>query len=497
MKDYKQTARTISLRNAFIITYTLLAVVFFAGTCIYFIVSRNRLLLAQSENYTTVSARQSSNNIRNFCRSAEMGARLIYDEPDLVSFYPKQEIMTAEEINTVQQLSNIMNKSSYIFDFADFGVIYSSGAVAGNVTDGTRALFGQNVFGRAVLLLGQKSESWTAFFSGNLSRVCFLKKLNDNAVFISSFYATKIGNVFNSMAENTNVAICVTDSTDRVIYGSDNMTVSAGDRLPGDILSRFDGKVNVTVGDDEGAACVIELDNGWRVYSIISPVRLGRGPSLNAESFILIMGLTLLMTFVIAGAIISAVFLSDGSAKRILGKELDTSTGVLTPFYCEERVSELIETSLLGGTWAFTLVKIKDYEIIKERLGSDFTEGGLRMLSDILHEGFGDDAAIGLNSRNEFVVFSDFSDYDIFKAHDALKSKHEEIRARFAELLVGENSDFKLDTAMGVCIYPDHGKDYDELDYKASLALSSALELDNDSLVFFDEKLERKQGGDS
>ena len=61
---------------------------------------------------------------------------------------------------------------------------------------------------------------------------------------------------------------------------------------------------------------------------------------------------------------------------------------------------------------------------------------------------------------------------------------------------MGDYGDYKLDASMGVCIYPDSGRDYDELDSKAAKALASALAMEGDSLVFYEDKPEDKRGGD-
>ena len=60
------------------------------------------------------------------------------------------------------------------------------------------------------------------------------------------------------------------------------------------------------------------------------------------------------------------------------------------------------------------------------------------------------------------------------------------------KVTVGENGDFKLDISVGVCIYPDHGKSFDELEFKARQALSKAMESESDMLYYYDNK---KSGG--
>ena len=495
MNERQESSRIISVRNAMIVVYTLLAVGLFVLTCIHFITSKKHTMLAQSENYTAVAARQSARNVTNYCNFAERGIRLIFDEPELAAFYPQSSSLTADEIGTINKITDLMNKASYVFDYADLGIIYSTGNSAGIVSDGIKSLFGADVYGRADVTLSGRDECWMAFFSGDLSRACYLRRLNDNSIFISSFYATKIGIVFNTIAGESNLMLCLTDRSDRVIYSSDNMNVTPGERLPTDILEDFDGRTNVIVGSEKGAGCSMELDSGWRVYSVARAQGSGRFSASRDETFITIVGISTLLIFISAGLLVCLFFMNPRRSRKKLVSETDDFFGVLTPFYCEEKISDLIETSLVGGTWAFTLVKIKDIAEIRERLGEEFVSGGQKQLANILKESF-PDSAIGINTRDDFVVFTDFSDFDIFKAHENLRATHEEVKKQFESLLVGDNGDYKLDASMGVCIYPDSGRDYDELDSKAAKALASALAMEGDSLVFYEDKPEDKRGGD-
>lgn len=484
----------ISMRNTFVLVYTVLSLMFFGLCCFHFLQTKEVSMLKQSQNYITIAAQQTAKNVCNYCDLAENQVRFVYDDPKLAAFYPEEGELTAEEHATADRLTELLVRASYISDYCDLGVIYSNGASAGIISDGTRSLFGQDMYGRAENMLLGRDECWSAFFSGSLSRACFLKRLNSEAVFICSFYSTKLGSTFNTMTEKSRLSLCVTDRSNRVIYGTDNMTVSSGDRLPADLISGFDDRTNITIAIEGGACCCVELENGWRLYSTVYSGAIGEQKGVSTENFIIIISLSTLILFVLIGMIISSYYTSDKRTKKLIEEETDPDTGVLSAFYCEERISDIIETSLVGGTWAFTLVKIKDAEMIRERLGEEFFKTGQIILAEILRDSFGEEAVIGLNLHDEFVVFTDFSDYDLFKAHKDLRDRHEDAKCQFLKLLVGENADYKLYAAMGTCIYPDHGKDYDELEYNASLALAKALEESGDSFVCFDEKLRGGEG---
>ena len=487
-KTYK-TARIISMRNTFVIVYTVLAALIFALTCVYFISLNTKQLLIQSESYTYAAAAQSQRNVENFCEDVERAQYIVFDEKECTEFYPTKINPSEDDLRIMNRITDILTKASYLGPYADIGIVYRNGLSAGVITDGLKDQMGSNLFQRSVSIMAGRDSCWTVLYPLNVSRGCYLKKINDNAVFIASFYVSKLSGTFIKMQENNNLVMYVTDNDDRIIYATENTSQSTGDRLPYELVERFSGMSNVTVGDSRGGATMTVLSNGWRMYSVVYPNKSGRFGMGVTESFILIVGLSMFILFIFCGFVISAFYTSERRAKKFVEDRTDSTTGLLTPFYFEEEASDFIETALLGSTWSFTKLHIKDQELIAERIGEEFIVDGLVKITKILRTTFGEEAVIGINEYKEFTVFADFTDFDIFKAHEELKARHDECMRAFNTLLVGQREDYKLNIAMGVCIYPDNGRDFDALDYKADVALKEALEKENDSIVYYDEKI--------
>lgn len=488
MNDMQGSGRIISMRNTFIVVYTVLAGLVFALTCFFFIRSNFSSLLAQSENYTLSAAQQSLRMLENFCSSIERTSYIVYDDPNCAAFYPTQQIPSGEEQEMLGRITELLTRSSYLGEYADLGVVYSNGQTAGIITEGIKEIFASGVFRRSFEQLGDADSAWTVLYHQNISRACYFQRINDNAVFIASFYVSRLGNIFSKLGENDNLTIYVADKDDRIIFASDNAAKSTGDHIEFDLINRFKGIRNVTIGDSTGAATRLTANNGWHMYAVVNPNRSGHFGMDKTESFIIIIGLSLIIVFISVGVFISAFYTLEKRSKLMVEDRIDQNTGALTAFYFEEEVSDQIEIALLGGTWSFTKAVIKDQDDIAERLGKDFIAGGIAQLIKLLRAHFGENSIIGIDDDNEITMFTDFSDYDIFKAHDDLRVKHEECVTLFKKLLVGDNEDYKLNVAVGVCIYPDDGADFDQLDYRAGLALSEALEQEGDSIVFYDGK---------
>ena len=492
MEEQNVTERLISMRNTMILVYILLTAAAVAVISVFLLISKDKALMAQSQNYGSVAISQSACTVENFCRNIEHASSIVFEDKEYVSFYPRGSESTSEETELKNRITELFTKASYMSDYCDFGIIYSNNSHAGIISDGTLDLLGEQPFSEAVGLLDGRDEKWNVFYSGNVSRVCFLKKVNDNAYFIASVYSTRFGHVFGKMMNSANLYLYVADEDNRIIYSTDNSESFSGDPMPYEIVEKLSSGTNYSVADKKGVSSVISVSNGWKVYSLVLPTSLGLLGSVHIETFFVIFGITVFIVFIIAGFIISSFYSSKKRAPRIVEDKIDPVTGVLSPYYCEERISDLIEISLVGGTWAFAFVKINNFDIIEERLGSEFTNEALKKISDIITEQFADKAAVGLDTDHDFVLFCDFSDFDIFKAHNDLKAKFSELCKELDSVTVGENGDFKLDISVGVCIYPDHGKSFDELEFKARQALSKAMESESDMLYYYDDK---KSGG--
>lgn len=482
--------RMISMRNVLIFMYTILGLVLLGGVCFYFIRSNNTALNRQSISYTSGSASQAVRSIENFCYGFENAASVVYSEPGAAEFYPENDEPTVEEINKMNELTDRLGSAAYLLDYSDCGVIYSNGMVAGAVSDGLRDCFGTDEFGEALKLLDGRDSVWVCFLDNEVPRACYIRRINEGAVFVGAFFTSSLGNVFDKMLANFELGIYVADENGDVIFAPEFSDVAVGDKLPENMVRELDTPGTV-VSSSRKSQCMMALDSGWKVYTVIYHADSASSNRKFTMFFLLIIFVSALLVFIAGGAIVSAAYVSGGRRPEISTEDVDELTGLISGYYCEEHISDVIETALVGSTWAFALVKIKDYELIRSRLGDDFADEAMRSLSQLLTTSFENDPVIGINDKSEFIIFCDFSDYDIFKAHDAL---HEQIKRVCEELdkltVGGDEEGTKLGIATGVCVYPDDGSTFDELYYAASEALERSMENSSNVCVFY-----KPQGG--
>ena len=484
--DHSIIKRMVSMRNMLLLVYTLLGLALFGIACVYFISSNNTALNRQSVSFTAGSSSQSHRSVESFCAQYENASSIIYAHPDAEKFYPRGTEPTAEEIEKISEITKMLSSSTYLIDYADMGVLYSNDMSAGLVSDGLRDCLGQDEFAKAEEFLGGQEEAWKCFLDAEVPRACFFKRINQNALYVASFYISSLDTIFGDLHGTAGLAVYITDTDNRLIYNTDTDDRSIGDELP-EKVSSVVSKPGAVVSASELSACMLELDTGWKIYSVIYHEGSANRNRMTTLNFVLILTVSIIVVFIVIGVIVSAVYLSTTRTPAIASGGTDELTGLISGYYCEEHISDVMESALIGGTWAFVLVKIKDYELIRSRLGDEFADSAVKSLADLLKDFFENNSVVGVNDKSEFLTFADYSDYDIFKAHDFLHTQLDKLCTQFDKLTVGGEEGTLLGVGMGACIYPDDGGTFDELYFSASEALELSMEEDTNVCVFYNQ----------
>jgi len=190
---------------------------------------------------------------------------------------------------------------------------------------------------------------------------------------------------------------------------------------------------------------------------------------------------------------------SDSRAEKSSPEKVDKLTGLHSSEAVENLIADKIETCISGSTIMLALVSIENYRLINENYGRAGINEALLTVSHTLTEMFGDfedensGNIVGKTDMNEFVIFADFTEYDLFKAHDRLK---ESLRALDAKLKQCELSSDRgmIKCAVGAAIYPDSSTDYDELYECAHNALEESWNNGGKKYVLHKKETQTKGG---
>ena len=133
----------------------------------------------------------------------------------------------------------------------DFGIVYRNNHVVGKISNGTKELFGENLFNDLSSFINRSrtNDGWKTGCNGDYKRIYYTKKINENAVLVLSFYAAELDNVLEYTTGIKDMSIRLVNSSYGIIYSSD--TNEIGESLPKAIRSRIDGINASAIMDDE------------------------------------------------------------------------------------------------------------------------------------------------------------------------------------------------------------------------------------------------------
>ena len=122
------------------------------------------------------------------------------------------------------------------------------------------------------------------------------------------------------------------------------------------------------------------------------------------------------------------------------------------------------------------LVKIKNYELISENYGESAVDEALLKTAEVLRDFYGKNNTVGKTGDNEFAVLADFTDFNLFKAHDRMKANIRQLEEELEKLEL-ENERGMIRCAVGASVYPDDSDDYDTLYENAKAALEDSAQI--------------------
>lgn len=349
-------------------------------------------------------------------------------------------------------------------NYADYGIVYENGTSLGRISDGCRDLFNDNIYGGLSLVLGDGTSSWfTGFYDEDkdvfdFNKLYYVRRINRKALFVSSCYSIELESRVLTEFSSTDLRSVLCDEQGRIIF--DTGSKSPSETVEKEIISLFLTDKDSTFMDNHVIASCSDFDNGWRLITVIEL----QGRAKQSYKFALIM-LVVAFTVFLIFEIIVQMSAARYDPERISYSEsdnVDTVTGLHNAFFTENVILDKIEMSLTGSTFVLMIVNIVNLNAIDETYGEEVREEAMVKVAQAIDDLFGPQHTVGIMKRDEFAVFADFTDINLMKAYDDIKTSVAGLAQRLkrCELDAGRG---EIRTAVGAALYPDCTADYDEL----------------------------------
>ena len=142
-------------------------------------------------------------------------------------------------------------------------------------------------------------------------------------------------------------------------------------------------------------------------------------------------------------------------------------TDFITDLYSRSAAENKIKTYLYGegvsGSHALIVAEINGFELVEESFGKMFANAILKETAANLRDIFRDSDIIGRADGSQFIIF-----VKGLNNTDTLIRKAEQISAAINNSYKTDDGEISVCAKLGISLYPDDGRSYEEL-YSASL----------------------------
>lgn len=403
----------------------------------------------------------------------ERAGSIVTSDPLVLSFNATDEKLDRYEKNvTLNEITEFIDKISLMDSYCDFALIYKNNESAGRLSSGTEKLMTSDSYSFISSLMNGEGSVWAAGVNNDFKRIYHLRRVNDSTVFVSSFFTSELSELFADERQRENSEIYFTAPDNRIVYSSEGNT---GETLDSDHIYD-EAAESCTVVDGQKIECVRVLKNGWKLFCELdnsSAVRVYRKTAVISA----VMAAAAIVILILCSSLLDP---QSGSAKGLAAahKAVDKLTGLYSAETAENLIADKIETCISGSTLMLALVKVINFELIPHSFGAEETEKAILTVSQTIREMYSDGEndkknIVGRTGENEFIIFADFTQYDLFKAHDDLMESVKELDRRLSLCeLTSDRGMIKC--AVGAAVYPDSSADYDDLYECAKQSLDEA-----------------------
>lgn len=473
-------SKKIVYKKAFAVSAVFLLLCSFAvfTYCVY---AFDKKQTEQNSALISSSNLQTKSNITSYMNKLEDISKSLFSNSDYVKYDASAAVRDAyQDIIMQEKLTDFFTSQSLLDNYSDFGIIYKNNYSVGIISEGTLKYLGDDPYDKVEKNLKSEVKKWYTENNDKNNKCFYFRRVNKNAVMVASFYITEFKHLFPDFTQMENENIIVTDDSYNIIYSADGRTGKLDDRY----INMLSNNDNCTVTDNKSIVSASTDDNGWHYFTTLD---LSNQINGYKNAMIICVGI-----FVCALIVYSVVFALVMSIRKPIRnrnvyqrpESVDKLTGLCNAETVENQIAEKIEKCITGSTILLGLVSISNYGLIKGNYGKEGSDETLIKTAEKLKALYGEKNIVGKTGENEFVIFADFTEYDLFKAYDNLKANLVVLENTLKECEL-DNGRGMLKYAIGASVYPMSSNDYDELYDCAKTALDISFKKNDGGCVLY------------
>ena len=459
--------RRTSIASGLIITVTFIITMLFGN---YLILQQNtqtsRDNIYTMNNQLAKGASTKLNKLEDISSRVFLRKSVVSYDASVYSHGDRYEALKIEK-----DIADFLESLSSSDNYNDFFFLYANNHTVGRVSKSTNETFGGNMYETVRGFLKNKQSAWVSGLDGDYERLYLVRTINPGTVSVCSMFTSEMKTIFPEPSTD-NLSFLMTDDNGNVIF-SVNRTDTSDEALR-KLKNEWQEGEPVVVDTLKYAAGSARCGDSWHVITVSDFT------ARNAR-YLRIMLYCSLMLFcgVVLVCLIGLLFSSSRTPDNIIyrgeyaANNIDRLTGLIMNEALENVIVGKIDSCINGTTMVLLLVRIKNFDLISENYGESAVDEAMLKVSSVLRELYGKNNTVGKTGENEFAVLADFTDFNLFKAHDRMKANIRRLEEELDKLEL-ENERGMIRCAIGASVYPDDSEDYDILYENAKTALEDS-----------------------
>ena len=447
------------------------------------VVDRSKTALQNKvSELVAINSRQIELNIDAYLDRMETTPTLLYSDEIYYKYDATDEkISEYNKVKTEEAITDRIVDIGLMNNYNDFGIIYADNHKVGWVSQGTQNLFeGSNLYDSfSEYITDSQQGSWLFGINGSNDRFYYIKRLNPNAILVSSVYTNELSSVFIYPKQIDGMDIRLVDENNTVIYSSKQE--ESGTMLPEEIAAALTGSA-IAPGDSSmviGSEYLINTNvctNGWRVICTV-PTSIIIKEAEDLKSFTMRISALMALIFVLAGLLLIrrvSLPMDDLVMTLQYKAEVDRLSGTMNKATFQETVEKRLIHGAPGTSRAFVMIDMDNFKLINDKNGHSYGDHVIIRFGKLLRSLYDNETLIGRLGGDEFAIYIESTDNqasDTVNFRQTVTAGLDKIMAGFKEEFKEEQADCNISVSMGVYLNNDTSPSFKTLYDKADKAL--------------------------
>lgn len=263
--------RNISIKVKLILSYIVIALLVILITSIMTYNNTSKVMTNKVGELTTAINDQMRLNVNSFQSDIEDVCALAFADKDTREYSSAStKLSDYDQIQLESAISEQLLNNSLLHNFGDFCIVYTDDSTVGRISTNTKSLLGANGLYATVaerIVNESTRDGWFTGVDGNYMRLYYVKRVNDEAVLLTSTYTAELESVLEISEQMRDMKVNIVSEDNMIIYST--ISEEIGTELDAGLVGKYSGKARTTFIYGENLVTANTCGDSWRIISLI------------------------------------------------------------------------------------------------------------------------------------------------------------------------------------------------------------------------------------